>query len=111
MYCAIHSTNIQTGPTGKSGPPQNVDQFFRNFSGFRTDPLSFAPKFPEILVEWIAPVQSHSWHVKVLDFASFRSWYVREFELSHSNLVSRVIKISHAHNLHVNMLDFALFYN
>ena len=30
---AIHSTKIQTGPNGKSGPPQMVDQFFRNFSG------------------------------------------------------------------------------
>ena len=31
---AIHSTKIQTGPTGKRGPPQKVDQFFRNFSGW-----------------------------------------------------------------------------
>ena len=31
---AIHSTKIQTGPTVKSGPPQKVDQFFRNFSGW-----------------------------------------------------------------------------
>ena len=28
---AIHSTKIQTGPTGKRGPPQKVDPFFRNF--------------------------------------------------------------------------------
>ena len=35
---AIHSTKIQTGPTGKSGPPQRVDQFFRNFSGW-TEPI------------------------------------------------------------------------
>ena len=34
---AIHSTKIQTGPTGKRGPPQKVDQFFRNFSGW-TEP-------------------------------------------------------------------------
>ena len=27
----IHSTKI---PTGKSGPPQKIDQFFRNFSGW-----------------------------------------------------------------------------
>ena len=27
-------------------------------------------------------VQSHSWHVKELDFAPFRGLYVREFELS-----------------------------
>ena len=35
---AIHSTNIQTGPTGKRGPPQKVDLFFRNFSGW-TEPI------------------------------------------------------------------------
>ena len=40
---------------GKSSPPQKVDPFFRTFSGW-TDPLSFGPKFPEILVEWIAPL-------------------------------------------------------
>ena len=32
---AIHSTKI---PTGKSGPPQKVDPFFRNFSGW-TEPI------------------------------------------------------------------------
>ena len=31
---AIHSTKIPTGPTGKSGPPQKVDPFFRKFSGW-----------------------------------------------------------------------------
>ena len=56
-------------------------------------------------------VQSHSWHVKVLDFAPFRGSYVREFELSHSNLVkiNRIIKITHAHSLHVKMLVFGPF--
>ena len=34
---AIHSTKIPTGPTGKSGPPQKVNPFFRNFSGW-TEP-------------------------------------------------------------------------
>ena len=29
---------IPTGPTGKSGPPKRVDQFFRNFSGW-TEPI------------------------------------------------------------------------
>ena len=28
---AFHSSKIQTGPTGKSGPPQKVDQFFETF--------------------------------------------------------------------------------
>ena len=35
---AIHSTKIPTGATGKSGPPQMVDPFFRNFSGW-TEPF------------------------------------------------------------------------
>ena len=55
-------------------------------------------------------VQSHGWHVKVLDFVSFCGSYVREFELSHScNLVNRIVKITHKHNLHVKMLDFTPF--
>ena len=39
MLGAIHSTKIPTGPTGKSGPPQKVDPFFRNFSGW-TEPIN-----------------------------------------------------------------------
>ena len=35
---AIHSTKIPTGPSGKSGPPQKEDQFFRNFSDW-TKPI------------------------------------------------------------------------
>ena len=35
---AIYSTKIPTSLTGKSGPPQKVDQFFRKFSG-RTEPI------------------------------------------------------------------------
>ena len=37
---AIHSTQIPTGPTGKSGPPQKVDPFFRNFVGW-TEPIQW----------------------------------------------------------------------
>ena len=39
----------------------------------------------------------------------FRGSYVREFELSHSNLVNRITKITHAHNLHVKMLAILQF--
>ena len=35
---AIHSTKIPTGPTRKREPPQKVDPFFRNFSGW-TEPI------------------------------------------------------------------------
>ena len=38
--------------TSKGGPV-----FSKLFRLDRTDPLSFGPKFPEILVEWIAPLQ------------------------------------------------------
>ena len=34
----VHSTKIPTGPTGKIGPPQKVDPFFRNFSCW-TEPI------------------------------------------------------------------------
>ena len=37
--------------TSKGGPV-----FSKLFRLDRTDPLSFGPKFPEILVEWIAPL-------------------------------------------------------
>ena len=35
----------------------------------------------------------------------FRDSYVREFELSHSNPVSKVIKITEAYNLHVKAVN------
>ena len=35
---AIHPTKIPTGLTGKRGPPQKLDPFFRNFSGW-TEPI------------------------------------------------------------------------
>ena len=38
--------------TSKGGPV-----FSKLFRLDRTDPLSFRPKFPEILVEWIAPIE------------------------------------------------------
>ena len=53
---AIHSTKIQTGPTGKKRTTSKGGPvFLKLFRLDRTDPLSFGPKFPEILVEWIAP--------------------------------------------------------
>ena len=36
---------------------------------------------------------------------SFGDSYVREFELSHSNPVNRVIKITQAYNLHVKAVN------
>ena len=45
----------------------------------------------------------------MLDFAPFRGLYVREFELSPSNLVNSIIKITHAHNFHVRALPLLQF--
>ena len=50
---AIHSTKIsnrEQRSTSRDGPV--LSKLFRLD---RTDPLSFGPKFPEILVEWIVP--------------------------------------------------------
>ena len=58
----IHSTKILTSLTRRSGPAQKVDHglvFSKLFWLDRTDPLSFGTKFPEILVEWIAPLVSY----------------------------------------------------
>jgi len=53
---AIHSTKIQTGPNGKKwSTSKGGPVFSKLFWLGQTDPLSFGPKFPEILVEWIAP--------------------------------------------------------
>ena len=49
--------------------------------------------------------ESHSLRVKVSD-CPFRGSYLREFELSHSNSVNRIMKTTRAHNLHVKVLDF-----
>ena len=48
--------------TSKRGPV-----FSKLFRLDRTDPLRFGPKFPEILVEWIAPIKNicaQSWPVR-----------------------------------------------
>ena len=39
----------------------------------------------------------------------FRGSYVREFELSQSNPLNKIIKITHAHDLDVKVLDFVPF--
>ena len=46
-------SNRKKRSTSKGGP-----LFSKLFRLDRTDPLSFRSKFPEILVEWIAPMSS-----------------------------------------------------
>ena len=53
MGAIIHNpdrSDREKWSTSKGGPV-----FSKLFQLDRTDPLSFGPKFPEILVEWIAP--------------------------------------------------------
>ena len=45
-----HRSNREKWSTSKGGP-----MFSKLFRLDRTDPFRFRPKFPEILVEWIAP--------------------------------------------------------
>ena len=42
----------------KRTPSKGGPVFSKLFRLDRTDPLSFGPKFPEILVEWIAPTST-----------------------------------------------------
>ena len=51
----------KNGSTSKGGPV-----FSKLFQLDRTDPLSFGPKFPEILVEWIVPKIFALFHAQVL---------------------------------------------
>ena len=46
---------------------------------------------------------------KSVGLCPFRGSSVREFELSHSYPVNRIMKITHADNLHMKMLDFSPF--
>ena len=59
--------------TSKGGPV-----FSKLFRLDRTDPLSFGPKFPEILVEWIAPAISRNYifvlHIKLSSARPFIDW-------------------------------------
>ena len=52
--------------TSKHGPV-----FSKLFRLDQTDPLSFGPKFPEILVEWIAPLKP----VKIPKWSPTLKWY------------------------------------
>ena len=47
-------SNREKRSTSKGGP-----LFSKLFRLDLTDPFSFRPKFPEILVEWIAPIESY----------------------------------------------------
>ena len=66
---AIHSTKIQTGPTEKRGlgPPQKVDPFFRNFSGW-TEPIHWVldRNFRKVWLNGSRPISYPSCSVSAL---------------------------------------------
>ena len=56
---AIHSTKIQTGPTGKRGPPQKVDLFFETFPVGPNRSIEFWTEISGNFGEWIVPQLVH----------------------------------------------------
>ena len=57
-YCGrdpFNQTDSDRSDREKWSTPKNGPVFSKLFRLDRTDPLSFGPKFPEILVEWIGP--------------------------------------------------------
>ena len=53
--------------TSKGGPV-----FLKLFRLDRTDPLSFGPKFPEILVKWIAPM----YNIKIQKYTAKKKYRI-----------------------------------
>ena len=53
MLAGYNLSDREEWSTSKGGPV-----FSKRFRLDRTDPLSFGPKFPEILVKWIAPIRA-----------------------------------------------------
>ena len=61
----IHSTKIPTGPTGKSGPHQKADPFFRIFSGW-TEPIHWVldRNFRKFWLNGSCPQAHYLYHVR-----------------------------------------------
>ena len=82
---AIHSSKSPTGPTGKSGPPQKVDQFFRNFSAW-TEPIHrvLDGNFRKFWLNGSRPLTSLQGKMLLLHFllGSIYSYYVPQSTLS-----------------------------
>ena len=71
---AIHSTKIPTGPTGKIGPPQKVDPFFRNFSGW-TEPIHW------VLDRNFRKFWLNGWRPGTVTEDRERKWPMNDFQL------------------------------
>ena len=75
--------------TSKGGPV-----FLKLFRLDRTDPLSFGLKFPEILVEWIAPLLSSTLRRRFLEFLIADSDFAFDF-----GLPGPLVRCSNSHML------------
>ena len=102
---AIHSTKIPTGPNGKSGPPQKVNPFFRNFSGW-TKPIHWVldRNFRKFWLNGSRPwIQLLIYSIVSLGFVTLQSFYItgsprKQFELLfqqriESYILKRSVKI------------------
>ena len=76
-------------PTSKGGPV-----FTKLFRLDQIDPLSFGQKFPEILVEWIAPLLSSALGRRLLEFLIADSDFAFAF-----GLPGRLVRCSNSHML------------
>ena len=98
-YASTHSTFNLIGPCDKH---PNI-QSHKATKIHTTKPLTYELFFQNNSKPNLNEMYSHT-------AGTWKCWtlppYVKEFELSHSNLVNRIRKITNALNLHVKMLDF-----
>ena len=90
--------------TSKGGPV-----FSKLFRLDRTDPLNFGPKFPEILVEWIAPSVFKSVTFFVCGKIGGNTTFYFEKEevnLGHTGNISPFIQPSGVHLLSTSLFSF-----
>ena len=82
--------------TSKGGPV-----FSKRFRLDRTDPLSFGPKFPEILVKWIAPIRAPGIGNGCFQSPSFQDHVTKKRRAGDEGTTSResVTENTHAHTI------------
>ena len=78
-------------------------------TSYKTKDVFICPSYYYYCEKPAWDVESDSFARESVGLCPFSGSYVREFELSHSNPVNRIIKLTRAHNLHVKMLDFGPF--
>ena len=106
-YASTHSTFSFIGPCDKHPNIQShkatKPQSHKATKIHTTKPLTYELFFQNTSKPNLHEMYSHT-------SGTWKCWTlppsVKEFELSHSNLVNRIRKITNALNLHVKMLDF-----